>query len=384
MKTNEEPLFSAIAPPVFNGLNYHMWAVRMEAYLDANDLSEAVEEDYEIPPLAEHPTVAQLRSHRERRQRKSKAKSCLFSAVSPAIFTRIMTLKIAKEIWDYLKQQYEGDKMIKGMQMLNLIREFEMQKMKESETVQEYSDKLLGIANKVRLLGGEFDDSRIVQKLLVTVPERFETTISALENSKDLSIITLAELLSALQAQEQRRHMRQEESIESGLQAKVQVNQGQKEKKKGKKEDGSGKKEGDNKKRDFPPCEHCGKKGHPPFKCWRRPDVKCNKCKQLGDIAKICKSKTEQVTEVQVEDQTEEHLFTAQCFSVTTSIEIWLIDSGCTSHMTSNQELFLDLEEVAGITTKIGSGDKMKVKGKGTIALQTTSGIKKISCLLYS
>ena len=33
------------------------------------------------------------------------------------------------------------------MQVLNLIREFEMQKMKESETIKEYSDRLLGIVN---------------------------------------------------------------------------------------------------------------------------------------------------------------------------------------------------------------------------------------------
>ena len=67
--------------------------------------------------------------------------------------------------------------------MLNLIREFEMQMMKESKTMQEYLDKLLEIANKVRLLGGDFDDSRIMEKLLVTVLERFESTILTLENS---------------------------------------------------------------------------------------------------------------------------------------------------------------------------------------------------------
>ena len=49
--------------------------------------------------------------------------------------------------------EYEGDERIKGMQALNLVREFEMQKMKESETIKEYANKLLSIANKVRLLG---------------------------------------------------------------------------------------------------------------------------------------------------------------------------------------------------------------------------------------
>ncbi|MCI49166.1 hypothetical protein A2U01_0070409, partial [Trifolium medium] len=59
----------------------------------------------------------------------------------------------------------------KGCNVLNLIREFEMQRMKESETIKEYSDKLLSIINNVRLLGTEFSVTRIVQKILVTVPE---------------------------------------------------------------------------------------------------------------------------------------------------------------------------------------------------------------------
>jgi len=87
------------------------------------------------------------------------------------------------------------------MQVLNQIREFELQRMKESESVKEYSDRLLSISNKLRLLGFVLKDSRIVEKLLVTVPKRFEATITTLENIKDLSKISLAELLNALQVQ---------------------------------------------------------------------------------------------------------------------------------------------------------------------------------------
>lgn len=81
--------------------------------------------------------------------------------------------------------------------------------MKESETIKEYSNKL-SIINNIKLLGIDFSDSRIVQKILVTIPYKFETTMSSLENSKDLSSITLVELLNAQQVQEQRRLMRQE------------------------------------------------------------------------------------------------------------------------------------------------------------------------------
>jgi len=67
-----------------------------------------------------------------------------------------MNLKSAKGIWDYLKKEYQGNERTKTMQALNLIREFKMQKMKEIENIKDYTDKLLSIINKVRLLGKEF------------------------------------------------------------------------------------------------------------------------------------------------------------------------------------------------------------------------------------
>jgi len=94
--------------------------------------------------------------------------------------------------------------------------------MKELESVKEYSDRLLSNSNKVRLLGSELNGSRIVEKMLVTVSERFEVTITTLENTKNLSKISLAELLNALQEKEQRRAMRQDGVVERALPAKHQ------------------------------------------------------------------------------------------------------------------------------------------------------------------
>ena len=54
------------------------------------------------------------------------------------------------------------------------------------------------------------------------VLEKFEATITTLENTMDLSKITLKELLNALQAQEQRRVMRQEGVVEEVLPVKHQ------------------------------------------------------------------------------------------------------------------------------------------------------------------
>ncbi|XP_010926762.1 uncharacterized protein [Elaeis guineensis] len=189
-----------MAPPVFDGENYQAWTVRMQAYLEGCDYWEAVEADYEIASLPENPTLNPIKYHKERTTRKAKAKACLYAAVSPTIFSRIMACGSAKVIWDFLKTEYQGDERIRSMKVLNLIREFKRLQMKESETVKVYSDKLIGIANKARVLGTNLTDNRLVQKVLISLPERFEATIASLENTKDLSQIKLAELLSALQA----------------------------------------------------------------------------------------------------------------------------------------------------------------------------------------
>jgi len=74
--------------------------------------------------------------------------------------------------------------------------------------IKEYLDRLLAMVNKVRLLGTIFTGSKIVEKIIATVPKRYEASITTLENTKYMSEITSEELLNVMQAQEQWRLMR--------------------------------------------------------------------------------------------------------------------------------------------------------------------------------
>ena len=56
------------APPIFSGENYHIWAVKMESFMQASDLWDFVETDAN-PPLPEDPTIAQIRHHKEETMR---------------------------------------------------------------------------------------------------------------------------------------------------------------------------------------------------------------------------------------------------------------------------------------------------------------------------
>nr|GMD23806.1 uncharacterized protein LOC107261010 [Ipomoea batatas] len=68
--------------------------------------------------------------------------------------------------WVLLKNEYEGNDKTKRMQVLNLKREFEMQKMKETESLKDYTERLKKVVNKIRLLREELPDDRVVEKIL--------------------------------------------------------------------------------------------------------------------------------------------------------------------------------------------------------------------------
>ncbi|XP_022753636.1 uncharacterized protein LOC111301927 [Durio zibethinus] len=151
-------------PPIFSGENYQIWAVKMKTYLSAFDLWEVVENEKEPPQLPANPIVTQMKNYSEEKAKRYKAKSCIESSVSDDIFIRIMTCETAKQAWDVLKEKFQGSDKIRQMQVLNLRREFEVLKMKESENLKEYNDRLMKIVNKIRLLGKELSDKRIVEK----------------------------------------------------------------------------------------------------------------------------------------------------------------------------------------------------------------------------
>lgn len=141
-------------------------------------------------------------SNSEETTKKFKALSALHAGVSDVIFIRIMACTTAKEVWDKLKEEFQGSVRTRQMQVLNLKRDFEGLRMKDYEVLKEFSDRLLKVVNQIRILGEDLSDKRVVEKVLISLLERFEAKISSLEESRDLNQISLAELINALQATE--------------------------------------------------------------------------------------------------------------------------------------------------------------------------------------
>ena len=212
------------------------------------------------------------------------------------------------------------------MQVINLKREFEVLRMEDEETVRQYTDSLMKVVNQIRLFGEELTDKRIIENELVRLPEKFESKISSLEDSRDLTSMYLPELVNSLQALEQRRAIREKQTTKGAFLAKQKDKvgfesagrkQGNEKKDKEKKESQNSK--GGGKKGKYPPCPHCKKKNHTKNFYWFRPGIQCKSCKQFGHIEKVCKNKVEQPTQqaqtVENQQQQEEQLFDVSCFA---------------------------------------------------------------------
>nr|KYP40246.1 hypothetical protein KK1_038439 [Cajanus cajan] len=162
-------------PPVFAGENYDLWAAKMRTYLRAQSLWEVVENGSNPAPLPDNPTMAQVRFHSDEVAKEGRALAIIQAAVHDDVFIKILNLDTAKEAWDKLKEEFQGSERTRRMKVLNLRREFEAIKMKEAETVKEFADRLSKVVTQIRLLGEELSDQRVVEKILVCLPERFES-----------------------------------------------------------------------------------------------------------------------------------------------------------------------------------------------------------------
>ncbi|XP_017628963.1 uncharacterized protein LOC108471933 [Gossypium arboreum] len=114
-----------------------------------------------------------------------------------------MACDTSKQALDKLKEEFKGSNKTRQQQLINLRRDFENLKMKESKTIKQYADRIIATVNNVRLLGDEFSDKRIVEKVITTLPKKYESKFSSLEDSRNLSAIRLTKLINALYAQEQ-------------------------------------------------------------------------------------------------------------------------------------------------------------------------------------
>jgi hypothetical protein len=191
---------SASKPPLFDGTNFSFWKIRMRTYLMAlgADVWDVVETGYTKP------VVLANKDDKLEFSFNAKGMNAILNGLAEAEFVKVMHLDTAKAMWDKLINSYEGNEKVKGAKLQTYRLKFEQLKMNEDETISKYFLRVEELVNAMKGLGETFDDSLLVQKILRSLPDKFNPKVSAIEELNDLKTLSIDQLLGTLTAYEMR------------------------------------------------------------------------------------------------------------------------------------------------------------------------------------
>lgn len=76
--------------------------------------------------------------------------------------------------------------------------------MKKNESLNDFSTRFSKLINQMKTYGEEISDGRIVEKILISLSEKFDSIIVVIEETKDISKMSVQELMGSLKSYEQR------------------------------------------------------------------------------------------------------------------------------------------------------------------------------------
>ena len=110
----------------------------MKNFLHSKEYWSLVETGIPVAAEGVEITEAQQKTIADQKLKVLKVKNYLFQAIDRTIMKTILNRDTAKQIWDSMKQKYQGSTVVKRAQLQALRKEFEVLQMKEGESVDAY------------------------------------------------------------------------------------------------------------------------------------------------------------------------------------------------------------------------------------------------------
>ncbi|KAK0576621.1 hypothetical protein LWI29_020731 [Acer saccharum] len=117
----------------------------------------------------------------------------------------IQNTQILKVAWVVLQVAHEGTEVVKESKLQVLQTQFELLRMGEDECFNDFEIKLMDIVNQSHQLGDPYSDRRIKQKIMRSLPNRFESKVMALEENSEYKDMKPGEVIGRLLAYEFRK-----------------------------------------------------------------------------------------------------------------------------------------------------------------------------------
>ncbi|XP_078437648.1 uncharacterized protein LOC144708270 [Wolffia australiana] len=179
-------------------MNYWHWAMRVEVHLDAQNLWDVVA------------------GTETNRQKDRLALSAMLAVISETSGIQLDIKKSAKENWEIIRSFHVGIDHLAQSRAQGLRQEFENLTMKKGEKLSDFTDKFTRVVFELRQCGDKIEDKEAVQKLLQSMPPRYDTLTLTLEQFGDVETMSLVEAIGCLRIHEMRlveRDAREEEQV---------------------------------------------------------------------------------------------------------------------------------------------------------------------------
>ncbi|XP_024634410.1 uncharacterized protein [Medicago truncatula] len=298
------------AIPKFDGF-YNHWSMLMENLLRSKEYWNLIEYGVIIaPPNA---TLEQHKLVNESKLRDLKVKNYLFQSIDRSIMEKIIVCDTSKDIWDSMRRKYQGSTKVKRAQLQILRRELEVLAMKDSESVNDYIGKTLAITNCMTSHGERLEQTIIVEKVMCSMTPKFNYVVCSIEESNDVTMLSVDELQSSLLVHEQRMHAQHSKEEEQAL----KVSQSGR---------GYGRSRGVRNG-----CRGPGGRGRGRQS---KKFIECFKCRKIGYYQSECLTWEENDANYTEFDDSEKMLLMAkQEITNQAKDEVWFLDFVCSNHM---------------------------------------------------
>ncbi|XP_047150625.1 uncharacterized protein LOC124822641 [Vigna umbellata] len=311
MAENDKHVQHAI--PKFAG-HYDHWAKLMETFLRSKQYWNLVEHGITKVVDEATPLEEEVKLVKEHKLKDLKIMNYLYQAIDCEVLDTILNDETSKDIWDSMKQKFQGSTRVKRAQLQALRREFEILQMKKGEIVNLYFARTLKIAKRMKACGEHMDESVITTKILSSMISKFNYAVCSIEETNNLEIMTIDELQSSLFVHDDEENVLHITNEDKG---------------------GRGRGRG----RHFIRDGQGRGRGRQPF---NKANIECFKCHKLGHFQYECPTwQNANYVEAEVQDEIKEEdelLLMAYVDHKQGKEENWFPDSRCSNHMSANEE----------------------------------------------
>ena len=337
-----------------------MWKEKIEAHLQILGLSEALK-SMELPEDKdpdEEETSEKIEKREALKEKIQKARGTIVLSVTNRVLRKVIKEKTIAAMLKALDNQYMSKALPNRIYLKQKLYGY---KMSEGQSMESNLDEFVRIIADLENTNVTVTDEDQAILLLMSLPRTYDQLRDTLKYGTGRTTLTFDEVVAAIHYKELELNAvkKGQKNQAEGLYVKEKAEQRGRleQRKKGQRNDRSR-----SKSKSRRGCWTCGEEGHFKASC-------PNKNKQQGKQNQgNNKAESSNGKGLAVEASS----YVSEALSTTgVSLEDeWIMDSGCSYHMTHKREWFEDMAKIDGGTVRMGNKTLSKVKGIGSIRIK--------------